>query len=318
MYKKIDNPHDTRAKILFSNKKTFLSLLRDCVKTEWVDDIDPASLRKMDKSFILPDFSGKEADIVYEAVFDGQKIIFYVLLELQSGVDFTMPYRLLLYIVEILRDFYNNSDTKARGNKDFRFPAVYPLVFYSGGGEWTAPVSLKEIFGAYEVFGSNILNFDYALVPVKGYTKEDLQLFSSKLLGLAMLLEKSRSETEFIESLRQSYDAIKTFDEEEQRILNAYIKIMENAYGFDTRGAIQILTADSEREKEADQMLSDVLEYAKVKDAKLLEQGIKTGIKRGIKTGKLEVAREMLRENYSVDSIMRITKLSKEQIEALK
>ena len=203
-------------------------------------------------------------------------------------------------------------------------------MFYSGGRKWTAPISLKEIFGGYEIFGSHILNFDYALVPVKGYTKEDLQLFSSKLLGLAMLLEKSRDETEFIESLRQSYDAIKTFDEEEQRILNAYIKIMENAYGFDTRGAIQILTADSEREKEADQMLSDVLEYAKVKDAKLLEQGIKTGIKRGvkrgikagirtgIKTGKLEVAREMLRENYSVDAIMRITKLSKEQIETLK
>jgi len=62
-----DNPHDKRHKELLSNKKSFLSLLRDCVKEPWVYELDEDSIAKTNNSFILQDFSEKEADIVYEA-----------------------------------------------------------------------------------------------------------------------------------------------------------------------------------------------------------------------------------------------------------
>ena len=70
----------------------------------------------------------------YEATISNgrQKVIFYVLLELQSRVDYRMPYRLLLYMVEILRHYYNNADVNARKRKKFKFPAVVPIVFFSG------------------------------------------------------------------------------------------------------------------------------------------------------------------------------------------
>ncbi len=70
------SPHDKRYKELFSNKKSFLSLLKDCVKEPWVKDIDEDSITKTNDSFILQDFSEKEADIVYEAKINGSTVVF--------------------------------------------------------------------------------------------------------------------------------------------------------------------------------------------------------------------------------------------------
>jgi len=67
--------------------------------------------------YILPDFRDKEANIVYElrrsTQDDQPEIIFYILMELQSTVDFHMPYCLLLYQVETWRDYMKNIKTKA-------------------------------------------------------------------------------------------------------------------------------------------------------------------------------------------------------------
>jgi hypothetical protein len=67
--------------------------------------------------YILPDFRDKEANIVYElrrsTQDDQPEIIFYILMELQSTVDFHMPYCLLLYQVETWRDYMKNIETKA-------------------------------------------------------------------------------------------------------------------------------------------------------------------------------------------------------------
>ena len=126
-----NDPRDTRLSELFGNKEAFISFLRDCVKPEWIDDLDDGSLRRSPKQYVLQDFKKKAADVVYEATLKNgkEKIIFIVLQENQSRVDYRMPYRLLLYIVEILRDYYNHADTKERKRKNFKFPAVVPIVF---------------------------------------------------------------------------------------------------------------------------------------------------------------------------------------------
>ncbi|MDR1687717.1 MAG: Rpn family recombination-promoting nuclease/putative transposase, partial [Clostridiales bacterium] len=161
------NPHDKRFKELFFNKKAFISFLRDCVNEPWAYKITEDDLRKTNSSFILQDFSEREADIIYEASINGKKVIFYILVELQSTVDYRISYRLLLYIVEILRDYYNKADINERDNKTFKFPAVIPVVFYSGSETWTVPTNIREMFENFDGFGNHVLNFEYALVAVK-------------------------------------------------------------------------------------------------------------------------------------------------------
>ena len=301
---KVDNPHDKRFKELFGNKRTFLSLLRDCVKGEWVKDIDENSLRKSANSFILQDFSEKEADIVYEAILNGRKIIFYILLEMQSRVDYRMAYRLLLYVVEILRHYYNNADVDERDNKGFVFPVVFPIVFYSGSDTWTVPISINKMFDGYEQFGSYVLNFDYLLLDAKGFEKDKLMTYSSRLLAVILLLEKSKSDVEFYDSFRHSLTDVQTFDDEERRIFNLFIKIMDIAYGRDrSTGIFDVL--DQNRFEEVDTMLCDVIENAKNEKEQIQLKA------------KLDVAKAMLLENSPIDFIIRVTKLSKEQIEAI-
>ena len=95
------HPHDKGYKQLLSNKKTFLELIRTFVREDWAKEIDEDDLVLVNKSYILQDFSEKEADVVYRLRTREDDVIFYVLLELQSTVDYTMPFRLLLYMTEI-------------------------------------------------------------------------------------------------------------------------------------------------------------------------------------------------------------------------
>lgn len=106
------HPHDKGYRQLLTNKKTFLELLQTFVDEGWVREIKEDDLTLVNKSYVLQDFSDKEADIVYRMRLGGSEIIFYVLLELQSTVDHTMPFRLLQYMVEIWRDIYQNTPEK--------------------------------------------------------------------------------------------------------------------------------------------------------------------------------------------------------------
>lgn len=53
------------------------------------------------------------------------------------------------------------------------------------------------------------------------------------------------------------------------------------------------------------------LEYAK-------DEGYKTGKEEGMKAGRNEIAKNMLKENLSIELISRLTSLSQEEIEKLK
>ena len=84
------------------------------------------------------------------------------------------------------------ADVKEHETKKFKFPAVFPMVFYIGSGKWTVPMSLKEMFDGYESFGNYLINFSYALVDVKGYDDEGVKAFRSRLLKVMMILEQAK------------------------------------------------------------------------------------------------------------------------------
>ena len=97
---KINKEHDLGYKHLLTHKKTFIELLKSFVKESWVNDIDESQVVLINKSYVLQDFKEKESDIVYRLKIKGRNVIFYCLLELQSSVDYQMPLRLLMYMVE--------------------------------------------------------------------------------------------------------------------------------------------------------------------------------------------------------------------------
>ena len=151
--------HDKGYGQLLVNTKTFLQLIQTFVKEDWVNDINERDLIKVNKSYVLPDFKYKEADLVYSLKTNDKDVIFYLLLELQSTVDYLMPYRLLLYMVEIWRDVFNNTPEKERERKSFRLPAIIPAVLYNGANNWTAALNFKEMQTNYQQFEKHLLGF---------------------------------------------------------------------------------------------------------------------------------------------------------------
>ena len=87
----VHNPVDASYKSLLQTKKAFVQLLRYFLKEQWVEQVDEQRVQRIDKSFVLPNFAKREADLVYKCRMKGNDVFFYVLVELQSTVDQQMP-----------------------------------------------------------------------------------------------------------------------------------------------------------------------------------------------------------------------------------
>lgn len=140
------------------------------------------------------------------------------------------------------------------------------------------------------------------LLDAKGYDNEKLKTFSSRLLGVILILEKSKNDIEFYSGIRHCLDDIIEFDNEEKRVFNLCIKVMDLAYGYNKSEEIKALL-DENHFKKVDSMLCDVIENAKYEKENLkLERT-------------LEIAKKMILDKLPIETIMKYTNLSREQIE---
>ena len=139
-------------------------------------------MEKYTSSFVNKIFENREADIVYKYK---DKNIFF-LIEHQTKIDYTMPYRILEYEIAIMKSAV---DIRKIKNKEYKLPLVVPIVLYTGKKKWDA----------------------------KRYLEESQE--TSKI----MLLEKSESTEETIEMLEKIIPGIK---EEDEDLLKRIISIL--------------------------------------------------------------------------------------------
>ena len=108
--KQTDNPHDKGYKRIFSIKKHFLHFIKKYIALEWMMDLKEEDLELIDKEFITDQFDTYESDLVYKVYTKESVIYLFFLLELQSYNDFTMPFRLLVYMTAIWLDYFKNCE----------------------------------------------------------------------------------------------------------------------------------------------------------------------------------------------------------------
>ncbi len=295
--------HDKGYKQLLSNKKAFLELIKTFVREDWVKDISEDNLLPVNKSYVLQDFKEKEADIVYRLQTKDADAIFYILLELQSTVDYTMPFRLLLYMTEIWRDAYNNTPENERERKDFRLPAIIPAVLYNGAGNWTASTSFKEILSGQERFPKQILNFNYILFDVNRYREEELYQ-ASNLISSIFVLDQTMSHQELTKRLRKLIGVLKKLTPDEFRQIMVWLKnvLQPKMPEYLQEEVDRILEISNPWEVEI--MITN-LELT-------LEEMKKQAKTEGVKEGRMEVARMALGKGLAVDVVVEITGLSRE------
>jgi len=327
------HPNDKGYKFLLSSKQVFLELLRCFVKKGWVNQIDEQSLTRIDKSYILSDFREKEADLVYQVKIQGQEVIFFLLLELQSTVDFQMPYRLLLYLVEIWRDFVKNIPPNEVERKEFLLPSVVPLVLYNGEAPWTAKQTFGEYLSGGELFEEYILNFRYFLIDVHRYTEAEL-LTLSNLIGAVFYLDQKTTRQELIPKLRKIMGAMRSLSPEHSQLLKVWVvNILKTKLPVSTLLDIDIFLKDASSEEvntminNLERSMEEWVQEAKKKgieegekrgEERGEERGEKRGRKEGEKRGKRTVAREMLRKGMDEALIGELTGLTRDEIKKIK
>jgi predicted transposase/invertase (TIGR01784 family) len=305
----VNYPHDRGYKSLLASEEIFLELLQSFVDMGWVSQIDSEAITRIDKSYILQDFSEKEADLVYRLKIKDQEVIFYLLMELQSSVDYQMPYRLLLYMVEIWRDLLKNISSEEAAKKDFRLPAIIPMVLYNGRDKWTACRSFRETLAEAELFKEYVVDFEYILIDVNRYEKRALMDLAN-LIGAVFLLDQEIDSKEYRNRLLGIAPILRKFDANSFQLFKSWLKIISSADLPEHTKQEIIRIIDESTPEEAERMVTNM--------EKTLGNIYEEGKNDGFLAGKIEAAQKMLIENISEDLIVKITGLPVEQIRKIK
>jgi predicted transposase/invertase (TIGR01784 family) len=217
-----ENTDDKGYRRMLSNKRNFLDFVKNHIAAPWTEQIDEDDLELINGRFVTEDFRDKETDIVYKAKISGIDTVFYVLLELQSKSDFTMPFRLLVYMTELLRRLFADADPKARERKRFRLPAVVPIVLYNGVRKWHCVRSFKEYLTDYGLFAPYLIDFEYIMVDINAMDEDELIKIPT-LMNLAMFADRKGDAATVLGRLKKVLAIGKRLTPEEQSQLKDWI-----------------------------------------------------------------------------------------------
>jgi len=219
-----DNYHDKGYSALLSKKRHFIKFLRHFVNSEWADHVDEENLHLCDKGFVDPFFKDLESDLIYSAKVADRDVYFYILTELQSTVDYTMPFRMFKYMSAILMRAFDDTPQNKRERADFRLPVVVPILFYNGDDRWVVSQNFKDYLQNSNLF-DEIIDFKYHLVDIKLLERASL-LNNHDAISAAIAVDKVRGEgyEELFETLLEIAGTKDGFDPEEFKDFLAWLK----------------------------------------------------------------------------------------------
>lgn len=217
-------PHDKGYKRSLSQPKEFLHFLKKYVGADWMMELHETQLSLCDKEFVDKDYEGREADLIYKIMrATGDEVYVFILQELQSTVDYTMIFRILIYVVNNLLRLFLNTPKEERERSGFRLPAMVPIVFYNGENTWTAVKNLRDYQIGGELFGNHVLNLEYYMVNLSAIEEADI-LSTNTVLDNIMFCDKFRKKTELAEAVRIAYNRIQELGNQEKEEFNNWVK----------------------------------------------------------------------------------------------
>ena len=284
-------------------KEEAIALINQAIKIK----LKAEEIEKYTSSFVSKIFQNREADIVYK--YKNKNIFF--LIEHQTKIDYSMPYRILEYEIEIMKSAIDIRKVK---NKEYKLPLVIPIVLYTGKKKWDAKRYLEESQETLD--GVEIKAGNYNLVDINDFTKEEL-LQEKTLISKMMLLEKSESTEESIEMLEK---IIPNTNKEEKELLKRVISILFGEKIGEEKTKELIEKIDGGEGK----MLA-LVDMIRNENKMYINMGRKEGRKEAREEGKiklkqqcLEIAKNLLKLNMPISQISEVTKLPEEEIEKIK
>ena len=310
---KVNNEHDKVFRKILSDKIEVTKFLNEQLKT----NLKPEDIEQYNSSYINTLMQNEEADVVYKLKSKNE----FFLIEHQSKVDYRMPFRILKYEMAIIESTIDEKECK---KKDYLYPRVNAIVLYTGKQKW----NVAQTFNETQV--SSILEKDiefakYILVDINNYTEEKL-LEAPSFMTKALLIEKAKDNEQIANYIEKIVEIINKDKENYSDNMKEIFKIM----------LTQIIKNKIGKEK-TDEFLNKlniggdgdmmaVFETIQQDNKRIYRRGKKDGIVEGIKQGisqgimekSIEIAKKLLKENFSKEKVANLTGLSEKEIEKLK
>ena len=313
--KQINHPHDKIFRSILEDKSQIINIINKVITTS--KEITENEIQIYNSSYISERFENKESDIVYKM--KGKNIFF--LIEHQSKIDYKMPIRILNYEIEIMRQAIG---TKKIG-KNSKLPVIVPIVIYTGKGKWRAALKIEEYQENLEGYRINTLG-EYNLIDINDYSIKDLEK-NETFLAKLMIIEKSGSKEELISNLTKIVENEKEAKNIKllYRIINYVLRekignkmteeLLEKLRGGNKNMGLAVMDMLEREERELQKKIRKSCREAK-------QQGRSIGIIEGKKTGrmeeKIEVVKEMLKNNIKDAIIKKVTHIEEKELEKLK
>ena len=135
----LHQPNDKLLKATFSVPENARAFFKNHLPPELAGALDWSSLSLEPGSFIDPQFTNSESDLLFHIRLQQSEAFLYLLFEHQSSEDPRMALRLLSYVLRIWERFAQNHAPPAK------LPAIRPVVLAQGKRPWKTSTRLEDL-----------------------------------------------------------------------------------------------------------------------------------------------------------------------------
>ena len=257
---------------------------------------------------------GKRRDSIMLAKIDDIDVI--IAIEHQQAIDYSMPFRVLMYDTIGYNQQYNQSDRNAR--RAFHPIPVITFVLYTGQRHWIQPRTLTDMMKIPESIREKINNWNLNVIDIKTIeVNEKLHCEDNqKVIGAVQQFYCWDGDISHLIGMVMSKEAavvVATIIGEE-RILRMIEQEEKEEIDMCTSVTNALNKATLQGEQKGRELgLKDGLKVGK-------KEGLQAGIKEGLKAGKIEVITNLLKTKLGdlSDEVMnQIRACNEEQLDLL-
>jgi predicted transposase/invertase (TIGR01784 family) len=293
--KKLQSMHDEVVKEFLSDNETAKSFFTEYLSPEIVKNLNFNTLHICKDTFLNKKLAKYFSDILYQVNLNNINIFIYLLIDHKSREEGFMGFQFLKYMVRIWELYLKQN----KGAKTL--PVIIPLVIYHGPKKWEVDTRFTSFFNAPGYLEEYIPDFNYKLYDISHVPDEEIK--GAVLLRILFMTLKYVFTPGLNYKLREEIFPL-FFELKDKNKGTEYLEVL-----------LRYLTRSSGNlpENELNEAVTQLFEEG----GDLMQTIAEKWKKEGKKEEKLDTAKRMLLNNFSVEQVISVTGLTEKEVKAL-
>lgn len=301
----IHTPHDKLFRSSLQFPKVAREFLELYLPAHIKQKLDFTTITYCQTSFINEELKLSQTDVLFKVNLDKEPAYVYILAEHESGVDHLIAFWLIKYMVSI----WDYHIKEHQNNKALPLPLIIPLIFYTGGADYTAERQFSKLFGNQSELMNDMLNHPFHLINVNELPEKAMT--AHIYAGTMAFIMRKRFQNHLNQEIHKIIANLNQLEScDHRRFLLELIKYMFNIDNEHTN--VNELIGILKHEMSPD-VENEIMSLAE----KLIEQGIEQGIEKGRLEEKVKTAKNMLAESCDPVFVVKVTGLSIERVKTI-